>query len=78
MTAQDGLFPLSSSDIHTAFAVFLATVFASAAGIGGGAVLVGAASFSEGPEAARGHVTAVAFNQGVGGEDTQPISVELL
>ena len=29
---------------------------------GGGAVLVGAASFSEGPEAARGHVTAVAFN----------------
>jgi len=40
VTAQDGLFPLSSSDIHTAFAVFLATVFASAAGIGGGAVLV--------------------------------------
>jgi len=34
------LFPLSSSDINCAIAVFLATVLASAAGIGGGAVLV--------------------------------------
>ena len=34
------LFPLSTSDIHCAIAIFLATVLASAAGIGGGAVLV--------------------------------------
>ena len=37
---DEGLFPLDSSDAWCAFAVFLATVFASAAGIGGGAVLV--------------------------------------
>eukprot|EP00308_Calcidiscus_leptoporus_P004460 CAMPEP_0119370574 /NCGR_PEP_ID=MMETSP1334-20130426/16928_1 /TAXON_ID=127549 /ORGANISM="Calcidiscus leptoporus, Strain RCC1130" /LENGTH=491 /DNA_ID=CAMNT_0007387667 /DNA_START=191 /DNA_END=1666 /DNA_ORIENTATION=+ len=37
---KDGLFPLASSDIACAASVFLATVFASAAGIGGGAVLV--------------------------------------
>lgn len=37
---QDRLFPLTSSDKWCVVAVFFATVFASAAGIGGGAVLV--------------------------------------
>lgn len=34
------LFPLASKDIHCAIGVFVATILASAAGIGGGAVLV--------------------------------------
>jgi len=37
---EDSLFPLGSSDIYCAIAIFTATVLASAAGIGGGAVLV--------------------------------------
>ena len=40
MPVKDGLFPLGPGDVKTAIGVNLATVFASAAGIGGGAVLV--------------------------------------
>jgi hypothetical protein len=37
---SDRLFPLSKADVWCAVAIFFATVLASAAGIGGGAVLV--------------------------------------
>lgn len=40
MAEQDTLFPLGPTDTACVIAVFFATVFASAAGIGGGAVLV--------------------------------------
>jgi hypothetical protein len=40
MAEQDTLFPLGRSDTACVISVFFATVFASAAGIGGGAVLV--------------------------------------
>jgi hypothetical protein len=36
----ESLFPLSKADVWCAIAIFVATVLASAAGIGGGAVLV--------------------------------------